>query len=63
MWLILKDEKTQFVWDEESKQMYQYIGENIEKVRPTLEELSRFRPYIELVRKQDKPPVGIETKK
>lgn len=56
MFWIYKEEELQFVWDDDKKIMYQIENGEVTEIDPTIEQLTRFRPYLEFVEKTDVRP-------
>ena len=56
MFWIYKEEELQFVWDDDKKIMYQIENREATEIDPTIEQLTRFRPYLEFVEKTDVRP-------
>lgn len=56
MFWIYKEEELQFVWDDDKKIMYQIENGEVTEIDPTIEQLTRFRPYLEFVEKTNVRP-------
>lgn len=59
MYLVLKDSEDRFIWDDTKKIMYQINGEDAYRIKPSIEQLSRFRPRIVVEEKSKSIPKGI----
>ena len=57
MYKILKDSDDRFIWDEQKGIMYQMSKDgDAEIIKANLEQLSRFRPNLEVVEIVEKLP-------
>jgi len=56
MYWILKENELGFIWDENKKVMFQVENEVATIIKPTLEQLTRFRPNVVLVEKTTSKP-------
>lgn len=56
MYWILKENELGFIWDENKKVMFQVENEVATIIKPTLEQLTRFRPNAVLVEKTTSKP-------
>lgn len=46
MKLWLKDTEQVFVYDKETKKLYQITGNDADEIKPSLEQIGRFRPML-----------------
>ena len=60
MYMYLQDVDSIFIWDSEKSQMYEIRGIGAIPIKCSLEQLSRFNPYIEEVSNQTTKPIEIK---
>lgn len=56
MFYIYKEDETLFIYDESKKKLYSLEGEIFDELDISIEQLTRFRPFVEFVKKQTEIP-------